>query len=293
MKKLTIVSLCIVLALVTQPGCERRRNTHEDLDATLWMQTSAEYQAACRQAYRLARQQLAAALKDSNWSADLVQQAQLTQQPTSASGLTPAVILDVDETVLDNSPYQARTVRSNGGFGIDSWHAWVREANAKPVPGVLEFVKAARELGVEVYFVTNREVVVENATRRNLEALGLSLPNAPDRILSKHERDAWSSDKSTRREFVGSRHRILLLIGDDLNDFVSVGFKPTPEARRELARQHAKQWGIKWISLPNANYGGWERSVYNWEDSASDAIKLQRKQLALNLAEDDSEKAEE
>ena len=118
--------------------------------------------------------------------------------------------------------------------------------------------------------------------------LGLSQPNAPDRILSKHERDGWSSDKSTRREYVAGRHRILLLVGDDLNDFVSVGFKPTAEDRRALAQEHADLWGTKWILLPNADYGGWERSLYDWEDSATDAIKLQRKHQALESAEDET-----
>ena len=257
------------------------RKTHEDLDATLWMQTSAEYYATCRQAYRLAEKQLATAIDTPTWSADLVQKAELSGHQSEKIDLPTAVILDIDETVLDNSPYQARRIHENGSFTPETWKTWVEEATAATVPGVKEFLQVAKDSGVEVFFVTNRENAVEHATRRNLEQLGLIEPDAVDRILSKRERDEWTSDKATRRAHIAKRYRILLLIGDDLNDFVSIGEKPSSQARHDLAVEHADMWGTQWIQLPNANYGGWERSVYDWDDSAEDTVKLKKKYGAL------------
>ncbi|MFG0254500.1 MAG: 5'-nucleotidase, lipoprotein e(P4) family, partial [Rhodopirellula sp. JB053] len=215
------------------------------------------------------------------WSADLVQQAELAGHEPAKTDLPTAVILDIDETVLDNSPYQSRRINEDGGFTPESWEDWVREARAEPVPGVREFLRSAVDAGVVVFFVTNRENSVEHATRRNLEQLGLVESDAIDRILSKRERDEWTSDKATRRAHIAKRYRILLLIGDDLNDFISVGEEPTSHARRDLAAEHGDMWGVKWIQLPNPNYGGWERSIYDWEDAADDAVKLQRKYDSL------------
>ncbi|EMI42488.1 5'-nucleotidase, lipoprotein e(P4) family [Rhodopirellula sp. SWK7] len=262
------------------------RKAHEDLDATLWMQTSAEYYATCRQAYRLAEKQLATAIDTPTWSADVAQQAELSGHQSEKNDLPTAVILDIDETVLDNSPYQARRIHEDGSFTPETWKTWVEEATASPVPGVKEFLQVAKNSGVDVFFVTNRENAVEHATRRNLENLQLVEPDSVDRILSKRERDEWTSDKATRRAHIAKRYRILLLVGDDLNDFISIGENPTSQARRDLAFEHADMWGVKWIQLPNPNYGGWERSVYQWNDSAEDHVKLQEKYDALNDAKE-------
>ncbi len=278
-----VLSLVVAMGLC---GCKRARIGHEDLDATLWMQTSAEYQAACLQAYHSAEQQLSKALQDDDWSADLIQSESLLQTRFGLESLPPAIILDVDETVLDNSPYQARRIQKGGGFDLDSWHQWVEESNADPVPGVKPFLDKAREAGVAVFFVTNRESSVEAATRRNLEAIGLSKPDAPDRILSKHERDEWSSDKATRRAHIARHYRILLIVGDDLNDFVSVGTKPSAETRRQLAIDYKDMWGSRWILLPNADYGGWERALYDWDNAATHQDQLQKKLEALDFARD-------
>lgn len=256
---------------------------HEDLDATLWMQTSAEYHALAQQAYRLAQDNLATALQDQNWSADIDQQHRLAERTTDQP-LPPAVILDVDETVLDNSPFQARLIRQNAGYDVEAWHRWVEEAQATAVPGAREFIDSARAGGVTVFFVTNRESKMERATRRNLEQLELVHSDSDDTILSKNERDGWGTNKTTRRAFIARRYRVLLLIGDDLNDFVWVGFQPTAAARRQLAHEYRHMWGHKWIMLPNADYGGWERALFDWDDAAPASQKLEKKHSHLNTA---------
>ena len=226
------------------------RPPHETLNAVVWMQQSAEYEAAARQAYAAAQLELNEALADSTRSA----------LPSRGLAYPGAVILDVDETVLDNSPYQARLVRVDAMFERDSWNAWVREEVARPVPGALGFTRAAAAAGVQVFYVTNRSADLELATRNNLVAAGFPVSDAEDVILTRGERPEWSGDKASRREYVQSRYRVLVLVGDDLNDFVTAD-RATREERAALVEENADRWGRSWILLPNPIYGSWERLV--------------------------------
>ena len=223
------------------------------LDATVWVQTSAGWEAAARQTYRLARRELDRALADSSRNA-------LPDPPDGYRGRPPAVILDVDETVLDNAPYQARLVRSGREFSPESWAVWVREEAAEPVPGALAFTRSAREHGVAVFYVTNRDHRLEPATRANLRARGFPLEGEGDHLLTEGEREGWGSDKASRRAHVARDHRVLLLVGDDLNDFVS-GARASTEAYRRLRERHADRFGRDWFMLPNPTYGTWERAA--------------------------------
>ncbi len=254
-------------------GCEPppppTATAHEDLDATAWIQTSAEYQAITQQTYRCAIDCLELARKDPKWSAIPSQAKELSTLPADAEPKPNAVILDVDETVLDNSGYQAGLIERDEGYRPESWETWVRAEVAKTVPGAKTFLDVCRASNVTVFFVTNRENKVESATRSNLEKQGLVPANDPDLILSKHEREAWDSNKELRRQFIASRYRVLLLVGDDFNDFVWAGEKPTASQRVALALEYDTYWGRKWFVLPNPNYGGWERALYSFDDSRS------------------------
>jgi len=228
------------------------------LFATLWQQTSAEYRAAAMQAYDEAREVLPVALADSGWT------AAVEQEGDDFSMLPPAVVLDVDETVLDNSPQQARTILAGGSFDPEVWGAWVNEARAPAVPGAREFLALADSLGVALFYVTNRDQPLEEATRRNLEAEGMPLDPEVDTILSRGEREGWGSDKASRREAIAERYRIVLLVGDDLNDFVSARL---PRAERDrLLERYGDRWGDRWIMLPNPVYGSWEGALYEQAD---------------------------
>ena len=231
--------------------------THPTLFATLWQQTSAEYRAAALQAYDEACEVLPIALADSSWT------AAVEQEGADYAGLPPAVVLDIDETVLDNSPQQARTILAGGGFDPEAWGAWVNEARAPAVPGAREFLAVADSLGVAVFYVTNRDLPLEEATRRNLEAEGLPLDPDVDTVLSRGEGEG-GSDKSARRAAVAERYRIVLLVGDDFNDFVSARL---PRAERDrLVERYADRWGDRWIMLPNPVYGSWEGALYREDD---------------------------
>ena len=256
---------------------EKSAVAHEDLDALLWIQTSAEYEAITRQTFRLAEMNLGSALVDPAWTASTEQQRRFAKKPRQLAALPPAVILDVDETVLDNTAYQTRLIEKQEEFSRESWLAYVREEASPGIPGAKEFIQACRDARVTVLYVTNREFEVEYATRRNLIKTGLLHEDDPDVVFTKYERETWTSDKQTRRAHLATRYRILMMLGDDLNDFITLGKHPASEKRRHVATQYADWWGQRWMALPNPNYGGWERSVYGWKDSSSRETKLKLK----------------
>lgn len=233
------------------------------------MQTAVEYEATTLQAYRLAERQLDAALGDPKWSAAI-------EQTGDVSRLPPAVVLDVDETVLDNSLFQARGVRDNTVYSDDSWNRWVVEAGAIAIPGARAFTQYATDKGVAVFFITNRMAKVEEATRANLLAQGFRLPADVDTVLTRGERPEWNtSAKGARRAHVARTYRILLLVGDDLGDFV-VDASGTPADRQARTAPNADWWGRRWIMIPNPSYGSWERALIG---SAKDPIDAKRRAL--------------
>lgn len=242
---------------------------HENLNATLWVQTALEYEATALQAYRLARLQLDAALATPTWTAAI-------EQTGDPSSLPPAVVVDIDETVLDNSYYQARMIRDDTAYSTATWDPWVMEEKATAIPGAAEFVRYAASKGVTIFYVTNRTANLEAATRANLEATGFPLSSGVDTVLTRGERPEWSaSAKGPRRAHVAATHRILLLVGDDLGDFVADA-SGTVARRHERTAPYESWWGERWIMLPNPTYGSWERAVVG---SATDHLDARRKAL--------------
>jgi 5'-nucleotidase (lipoprotein e(P4) family) len=234
----------------------------EQLHATLWMQRATEYRLLVAQAYRLATERLELMLAPGSAA---LEQSDLPAQRLAS--LPPAIILDLDETVLDNSFYQARLLREGRDYDDASWAAWVDEAAAPALPGARAFLRAAAARGVRIFYVTNRECPrqrpvagdpcpAKTATLRNLRALGLPGADDPDTLLLRRERPEWDGrSKSVRRAWVGERHRIVALVGDDLQDFVD---RSVFEGR---GGEFDALFGLRWFLLPNAMYGSWERSL--------------------------------
>jgi 5'-nucleotidase (lipoprotein e(P4) family) len=243
---------------------------------TAWIQTSAEYEAAARQAFNAAARALDAALADSTWTAAL-------EQTGDFAALPPAIITDVDETMLDNSPFEARMAKAGLVYDDPAFDAWVESAEADPIPGALEFATEAARRGVTIFYVSGRGQALEEATRRNLERRGFPLDPGVDVVPATGEQPEWTSDKTSRRAWVASRYRVLLVIGDDFNDFVN-GRVPL-EQRAELVRENAERWGRRWIVVPNPIYGSWERALYDFEPDLSDAEKARRVAERLDARE--------
>jgi 5'-nucleotidase (lipoprotein e(P4) family) len=234
----------------------------ETLGSVLWMQTSSEYRAAALQTYRAAAQHLNPALNDKAWTAAL-------EQTGDVSALPPAVILDVDETVLDNSLYLGEWVLRGAAHGPQEWDEWVQMMRAPAVPGAVEFVRAAAEKGIRPIYITNRPCGRRHGTDsgcpqkqdtlENLRSAGFPSVD-PDQVLLRGEREAWGADKSSRRAHVAERYRVLMLLGDDLGDFLpyDLAGRP-PRERADSANRHGEMWGTRWFVLPNPVYGSWRR----------------------------------
>lgn len=241
--------------------------------STLWMQTATEYHASAMQAFSGARWMLDRALRDQTWTAAVEQERPWEKLP-------PAVILDVDETVLDNSTFQARMIRDGAEFEAARWDQWIAESGARPVPGAAEFCRYAAGRGVTLFYITNRDASHEAATRENLKRLGFPLAEKQDTLLLRGEKPEWTSDKGSRRREVARRYRVLLLVGDDLGDFLS-GVRVSLEERARLAAPHDRRWGERWIVLPNPMYGSWEETLFGHDRSLAREEKLKRKLSAL------------
>ena len=264
LRTLAATTIVILAGCVQAP---EKANSHEMLNATLWQQTSAEYASMTNQIYRFARINLDAALADTSWTAAL-------EQTGGYSRLPPAVMLDIDETVLDNAPYEAHIIKKLGRYSPDSFAEWCREEDAPVVPGAKAFLDYAVAQDVAVFYYSARREKLRECTTRNMRALGLPLPE--DSRLLLHD----GTNKSTYREKVAGHYRILLLVGDNLEDFVE-GSKSDPASRRKLALRHAGRWGRQWIVLPNSIFGHWEASMYNLDYQLPRERQLQLKMQQL------------
>lgn len=245
----TAIVLATVLSGCFQPAT--RVDTHEMLNATLWQQSSAEYVGTASQAYRMARINLDQALADTSWTAAL-------EQTGDYADLPPAIMLDVDETVLDNTPYEVRIITKLGQYSQESFADWCHSENAPLVPGAKNFLDYAANRGIAVFYYSARRDSLRSCTTRNLRELGLPLPDDSRLLLNN------GMSKSEYRTRVSGQYRILLLIGDNLEDFMD-GSKSEPATRRDLARRYGDRWGQQWIVLPNPIYGHWESSCYNFD----------------------------
>jgi 5'-nucleotidase (lipoprotein e(P4) family) len=225
--------------------------------AALWQQRAAEYKALCFQAYNIARMRL---------NEDLQQTA---DKPM-------AIVTDIDETVLDNSPYTVHTALKGEGYNDKSWMEWTGKAIADTVPGALSFLQYAAEKGVHVYYITNRSEAERTATLQNLQRW--HFPDADnDHLILK----TTTSSKEARRLQVAQTHKIILLMGDNLSDFAAIFDKQPLEQREQVTKQSAAEFGNRFIVLPNPMYGDWLPAMfqYNYKQSTQQIDSALTKQL--------------
>ena len=227
----------------------------ESLMAVLYSQTSGEIKATFVQTYNTAEDLLDIAIEDKNWDAVL--------ESERRSERTPAIILDVDETVLDNTPFSARSIMNNTNYP-EGWDKWIYEEKATLIPGVKDFLLSAQEKGVKIFYVTNRRTVYEEATKNNIIKLGLPFDNDVDVLLTRGE-NGWGSSKASRRSHVSEKHRVIMMFGDNLNDFFDLPDKADYVTRKDSVLKHENMWGSKWFMLANPVYGHWEQSIYGFE----------------------------
>jgi acid phosphatase len=225
------------------------------VDAILWQTTSAEYHVLAKSVYTTATAHLERALADRQWTA-------LPEQNQNFQQLPPAIIMDIDETVLDTGRFQSQLVKNRQRFSTAVWRDWMTHNDPPAVPGALNFIAFAQTRGATVFFITNRDQSTEVATRRHLTAAGITLPPDIDTVLSANEQPEWGVDKGSRRRFVAQSYRVLMVFGDDLGDFISE-YRNPPQVRIQDALKH-DFWGTRWFMLPNPMYGSWEGSLYGY-----------------------------
>lgn len=210
--------------------------THPGLYATLYQQQSAEYKALCYQAFNIAELRLNERLKDK------------IEKPL-------AIVVDIDETVLDNSPYQAQGILDHFDYPV-KWDVWMNSASAETVPGALEFLKDASARGVKIFYISNRREIYRDPTLKNLKDLDF-----PDAVNENILLLTDEKDKEPRRQQVMQNYEILMLMGDNLGDFHSVFDSTDAQVRENFTLENLGNFGKNWIVLPNPLYGTWMNAL--------------------------------
>jgi 5'-nucleotidase (lipoprotein e(P4) family) len=228
-----------------------------------WTQKSGEYAATTYSAYNVARQAF--------------------DQAVASGATNPAVVMDLDETVLDNSAYEAWLVDTNNQFSNSTWYQWILSRQAKAVPGAIDFINYVNSHGGEVFFITDRDESstgtssnndLEQATIDNLQSLGAS-GVSDQTVLLRGEFVGTTptgqpdTSKEPRRQAVangstdGIQHTIVELVGDNLNDLDNRA-GTTNAQRRAYVNANADRYGVyspgqpAYIALSNPQYGAWE-----------------------------------
>jgi 5'-nucleotidase (lipoprotein e(P4) family) len=227
-------------------------------NAVLWYQRSAEMRLAYYQAYQYGKLLLDNKLANSR------------------NSKPPAVVLDIDETVLDNSPYEAWLIDNGETYKTESWKKWTSEARAAALPGALEFVTYAKSRGVEVFYISNRTVQELDATLKNLK--GKNFPNASDAFVMLK---TSASDKTERREKVLETHNVMVYLGDNLTDFSEEFADRESDMGFNLVDNKKDILLNNFVMLPNPMYGEWEGAIYDNNYGLSDEIKLKKRKEAL------------
>ena len=265
------LSFALTLCTAVFVGAQTAPQPAADLDyqtaAVLYMQKAAEYRALAHQAFNLARVRLDEDLDKKN----------IKKLPNADRKMPRAIVVDIDETVLDNSPSQARGIVTNSPFNTKDWYAWGDMRKAKAIPGSVEFVNYAVSKGVKVFYISNRDEVQKQATIDNLKNVGFQDAAADSVMLRTSE-----SSKDARRAAVSAKYRIVMLVGDNLDDFTSAFERKSVAARFAEVDRVRDTWGKRFIVLPNAMYGTWENAIYEYQ-RLTEAEKAAKRAAALEL----------
>lgn len=230
----------------------------QNIMSVAWYQNSAEAKALYAQGYNAAKETLSKKIKNHH------------------GGKKLAIVLDIDETVLDNSPYQATNALKGQSFP-EGWHEWVQSAQAKPVYGAKSFLKYADRHDVEIFYVSDRSHEKDlDATIKNLR--NEKLPQADKKhVLLKKEGE---KGKTERRDKVRTDYNLVMLFGDNLLDFDEPK-EPTAKSREALVKQHEDDFGSKYIIFPNPMYGSWEATLYDNNYGLENNKKIQSREQSL------------
>ena len=222
-------------------------NQDHSIQATYWYQSAAENAALYHQGFNIAKDRI-----------DEIAKMKHTKKP--------AVVLDIDETIIDNSFFQAESIREKLPYSKERWNNWVKKEVATAVPGAIRFIEYALEKNVTVIFITNREESVRESTLRNLAAIGFPvLPN--ENYLFR----TTVSDKTERRAIMAEKYELLLFMGDNLSDFSAVFDDRSVNNGFGAVEENSDQFGRNFIVFANPTYGDWQKELLtNGDESCTD-----------------------
>ena len=247
MKQLLNIIGIITISLAATSCTQKSSSTPDGepmthlLLATAWYQQSAEMRACYYQAYNLAK-------------------VTLKENKQNYKGPKPtAVVLDIDETVLDNSPFESKLMADRQNYSDSAWKVWTAREDARALPGAADFIGYARELGVEVFFISNRAEEERDHTLKNLAEAGMAVDSAH---LLLYDASKKTSCKDERRDAVSANYEIILFVGDNLGDYTSLFDRRDSSLALQLADSLRDDFGRKFIVLPNPMYGEWENAIY-------------------------------
>lgn len=201
-----------------------------------YQQQSAEVRALQLQAYALATERLNAAVAKA-------------EDPSKL-----AVVTDLDETVIDNTPLLVRDMQLCHQYDTwDTWGFWERDGKPTLIPGAKEFLDHADRSGVAIFYISDRFGENKESTLATLNELELPQVSGETVLL-------YGTSKVERRAVVEENHDIVLLLGDTLHDFDGVFYKADTETKRQHVEENQNRFGVDWIVFPNSTYGEWSEA---------------------------------
>ncbi len=229
-------------AVKTADNKDKKREIHDvalngKVYSALWQQHAGEFRALCYQAFNIATDKV-------------------NQHISKPQSKPLAIITDVDETFLDNSPYAVTQTKNGNEFDLDTWLVWTSKGEATAFPGSLQFYNYAASKGITVFYITNRNENDKPGTVKNLKNLGFPFADDEHVLVMKE-----TSDKEPRRQAVLDKYEVIMYLGDNLTDFSALFYKKSQQDRNQQTDNHAADFGKRFIILPNSGYGDWESAV--------------------------------
>jgi len=253
MKQISFFLAGILLTAGCIKDPERKDHHLIGVNALLWTQLSAEAEALYLQGYNIA--------------GEIIRNINMADY-----NLPPAVVLDIDETVLDNSPFNVNMLREGFTYSEEKWTKWCERREATPLPGAMEFLNLADSLGIEIFYLSNRAESLLKATIDNLVSYGFPSADSNHLLLKSN-----TSSKDVRRTEIANKFDIVLLLGDNLGDFAGVFDDRKEDFGKTYVRAYSGDFGSKFILFPNPVYGTWERAIFSGgAQSAEELMNMMR-----------------
>lgn len=251
------VGVSFILSSCKVENYDESKSQDHLIMSVLWYQKSAEMKALYYQCFNWAKIKV-----DINVADD--------------TDTKKAIVVDIDETMLDNSPFETNCIRTGKGYSSETWNEWTSKVSAKALPGAVEFTNYAKQKGVEIYYISNRNVDEFDVTLKNLQKEGFAFADSSHLLLKTN-----TSNKTARRNIVKENYEIILLIGDNLGDFSEIFEDRSENFGFNTVEENKAKFGDKFIVLPNPMYGSWEGAVFGNKRGLSNEEKYNLRKESL------------